>query len=360
MNPGQRISELVDWRFPQFDEEVEKVATKFASIHDDTDLEKDVTIDAIDHEVRFDFDRIVDSQEPETYAKAPYRNDDDTLTEAGRNYIRSYLNNVRDYEGLLTEMPEEEFDKLYKDYERNSRSEVTSHTRFRERMAFYNSAGADADFVRWFDAEVWSAEDAVALSLGKDPRVVNSEALGAVSSSSPFLKAFNDRLDLLRRAIKAQTLPADIPPAQFVGWARSKKWEIPAQLSDIPLASVVKVIDGHGREKQQRKSAETRVENTLLAILAALLAIKYNWDLSDAARSRPAGLPKITDKLMNDLRAEAEAQGLELVTNNSLRGWLERAIAESGASALARLPEARTPAARAGRTAEPTARTESD
>lgn len=87
----------------------------------------------------------------------------------------------------------------------------------------FEDAAADADFDFWCRMATWTIDEAVSLSLRKDPETVNWESL------QPFLETqFGEQYRRIRmlalRAASAGRLNNPCVPSEFVAWAAD--WEI--------------------------------------------------------------------------------------------------------------------------------------
>ena len=115
----------------------------------------------------------------------------------------------------------------------------------------FNDRRTAADFVEWLNVDSWSVEEAVALSLGRDPSKVDWESeIAPYTEISRVAKEFARRLGYLERAVSAGVLSARIPPKRFVEWALGKGFTMPSVLcrfggrGDIPNESI------HGKSAQ--------------------------------------------------------------------------------------------------------------
>ena len=119
---------------------------------------------------------------------------------------------------------------------------------------FYNQPSASADFGFWCKVAHWTAEEAAALLLARDPRRVNpttlmqelSKSPGLFSGPRPARSKFHDDFDglalLFSRASEAQA--SKLTPAFVVAWADRSGMSVPSALVDslealkaLPFAS---------------------------------------------------------------------------------------------------------------------------
>lgn len=102
---------------------------------------------------------------------------------------------------------------------------------------FHNQPSAFADWSYWAKQAYWTVDEAAALSLGKDPRIVTWERLRSSTEISLFAKRFADQRSLFNRAVWTGDLFERTLPPVFLAWAKAKDIELPAAL----LAEVEKL-----------------------------------------------------------------------------------------------------------------------
>ena len=78
-----------------------------------------------------------------------------------------------------------------------------------ENERLFNQPRADMDVTHWSRMSYWTLDEAVALSLGKDPRVVKWDRVKSLVHSSPFASEFGARREIAIRAIEAKRLRAE-------------------------------------------------------------------------------------------------------------------------------------------------------
>jgi len=99
-----------------------------------------------------------------------------------------------------------------------------------DRARPFHRIGTEADFGHFGRCAFLTADEAAALSLGKDPRFVNWLSVQPYLGKSPFAFEYAKRLDLLERAIVWQELPERFSPLQFLTWAHKYKVPVPEAL----------------------------------------------------------------------------------------------------------------------------------
>lgn len=99
-----------------------------------------------------------------------------------------------------------------------------------ERQRFFNQPNSEADFEYWGKYPLWTLDEAVALTLGKDPRVVTWPKIEEYVETSPFAARFSNLRKYVLRAKEAQQLPKLVPPADYIAWAIANNVDLPPEL----------------------------------------------------------------------------------------------------------------------------------
>ena len=192
----------------------------------------------------------------------------------------------------------------------------------RKEVALYESQqwfafGCDPDFDFWCKASSWTMEEAVALTLGKEPRRVTWENIRHDEKFSPFVKEFKLRLELSRRAEISGELPIGFSSFQFVLWAKNLELSYPPELEVVVTrasgnrpdwkAKYEEEAAAHAATKQQMyghrtvisdaplKPLNAKERESLLKMVIAMAVEKFGYDV-DAAKS------PTTDKIAGAVR----------------------------------------------------------
>lgn len=176
---------------------------------------------------------------------APVRND-------------AYLKQASDYRSELEKLSETE---LLERAEAAAKSEVEkglAKAREMETQQFFNLPGASTDIAHWSRMSLWTIEEAVALSLGKDPRRVNWENVRSHVQISAFAAAYQARRDIILRAKLAGQLWDSTIPGVFIAWAARMNVELPAPLVNAVKELGVQISDWKSAYEQQKRVAEAR------------------------------------------------------------------------------------------------------
>jgi hypothetical protein len=127
---------------------------------------------------------------------------------------------------------------------------------------FFNQPTANADFAHWAKMAIWTLDEALALSLGKNPAVVTADAMSMSGESyfpeawtlSAFPKEYARRRALVGRAVTAGDLPlakyedvngwrSTSRPDQFLAWAANTFDTLPQELVEQVTARGKRVTD---------------------------------------------------------------------------------------------------------------------
>jgi hypothetical protein len=108
-----------------------------------------------------------------------------------------------------------------------------------ERIAndFFGRRDTCADFEYWSKAPYWTLDEATALSLGLEPRIVYWDELKGLASELPpegsevpLPILYGRHRDLLLRANEFEQLADRVPPIVFVDWANRRHLPLPYEL----------------------------------------------------------------------------------------------------------------------------------
>lgn len=140
------------------------------------------------------------------------------------------------YRAELKAMPKDRLEVLYQEELHKYNEELRAAAEAKERALFFNQPRANADFDHWSRAAHWTLEEAVALSFGKEPSIVNSRSIAPYTESSFFARQFTKRLDLARRAVPWEKLFDPVLPGIFIGWTRDNQILFPCDLETLVSA----------------------------------------------------------------------------------------------------------------------------
>lgn len=134
------------------------------------------------------------------------------------------------YRQTIAALDKAEMEQLYK-------QELQKYHEEQDQQRFFNQPDAIADFEYWSRAAHWTLDEAIALTFGKDPRVVTWSRLEKIlSHTSPFSKKFRDLRELTARAKKWEKLYDPVLPSIYIAWARQNDIEFSKKLEEMLVA----------------------------------------------------------------------------------------------------------------------------
>ena len=238
------------------------------------------------------------------------------------------------YKNELRSMPVEELEQLFIETRKQTKARLELRKKQAvldeeqaERGRFYNLKSASADFVHWSKAAHWTLDEAIALSFGKEPDIVNWDKIEKFKDKSQFVKAYAKRRDLALRATRWKVFSNTIPPAIFISWAKQIKIDLPIELINELLKIGTVAIDWrekfnalesvHNELLENSKNANlgtTQKTENLLKAFASIAIDAYGYD--------PNSKKSTTT---NDILKALERQGKTL-DPKTIRAWLKEGI----------------------------------
>ena len=174
------------------------------------------------------------------------------------------------YEEELRAMPKEEVEALVAAERKKEHDEKEARAAEKEQKLFYNAPGAAADCEHWGKLAFWTLDEAVALTFGKAPDIVNWEKLKGHIQVSQFAKAYQRRRDLVARAKSAGQLSDPALPRQFLDWCRTLQIDPPQALKAAVLVFSPQITDWaslyeieHAAHEATRKWASDKIKEVL-------------------------------------------------------------------------------------------------
>lgn len=197
------------------------------------------------------FPRIVSLRAFDSMVKAFARPGDLGDPDLSGNPLAQELVDAKEFEAKCRALPPEEIARLASESRlvlRKREAEEAEKQRVRqaamkakvEAQRFFNAPDAAADFVFWCRAPYWTADEAAALLLGRDPRRVNPATLeqelntpvGLIFGKRPARSTFHDDFDGLRIFLPraAEAAHSRLTPAFVVQWAQQTGRLVPSGL----------------------------------------------------------------------------------------------------------------------------------
>lgn len=152
-------------------------------------------------------------------------------------------NKAQAYREELWGKSDDQIQPLIAEARRDETRRYNEYREAEERKRIFNQPAAGADFAHWASASYWTLDEMVALSFGKDPRVVTWKTVSPYVNISPFAKAFESRRDLIYRAGVMGQLAKQTAPSIVLAWAERMNIPMPAELVDAVKALGTQIAD---------------------------------------------------------------------------------------------------------------------
>jgi hypothetical protein len=131
------------------------------------------------------------------------------------------------YRAELAALSYEEIVERYNTEKQREFQQAVAKAEREEQEQFYNKPHATADFGHWSKLAHWTLDEAVALSFGKAPEVVNWPTISKYLQISSFAVQYGRRRELTLRAVPWKQLYDPVLPAFFLAWAKAMKLTYP-------------------------------------------------------------------------------------------------------------------------------------
>lgn len=246
-------------------------------------------------------------------AKFPMLAESQTLSGMGRFFdVPADVRQAAEtYRKELESLPDEEIAGLHEPLRRERaeaahRARVAEMEKERQRL-FFNQPAAIAEFPYWSKIAYWTADEAVALSFSRDPRVVTAENVKCHASLDPLPRRYKAQLEFVTRAVQAGQLSRRFSPATFLAWAGRAGFLLPQQLVDA-----VKAAPGFvdGTDALDRAASEAREQARLVESLKAEAA-RREEALAAAERQMQEATSQLSDARQRAEAAEAALAALK-------------------------------------------------
>jgi hypothetical protein len=176
------------------------------------------------------------------------------------DYRQGRYAEVSAYKKQLQTMPERDLVALYNEEKVKEIAELQAEAERNERTSFFNLPTSAADFEHWGKAACWTLEEAVALSFGKEPTLVNWNRIKEHSRISAFVREYSRLRDLALRAKLTQQLFDLVLPGFYVAWARRNDISFPSKLEAVVLAHGHRVADWKTEYDELEKLANETID----------------------------------------------------------------------------------------------------
>lgn len=186
---------------------------------------------------------------------------DDESANQNNSQLAEELARVQKYRNELDKLSESELYVLYK-------SEVAKKNAEDDQDRFFNKPSADADFDYWSKMTYWTLDEAIALSFGKSPNVVNQTRLSKIFRwTSPFVDEYQKTTELAKRALVWKKLYDPVLPSIFIKWTTDYGIPIPSELVKQVEARLGKAHDWQRSYKELLVSSKAESDKMYASFL---------------------------------------------------------------------------------------------
>lgn len=197
----------------------------------------------------------------------PSNSGDQELTPAQRHAIdaaREIMkreNEASTYRDQLLTATEERIEALVIDERKKEADEIRARIEAEEMSRFFHQPRATADYRHYCKLANWTLDEAIALSLCKNPNVVNWKSVSSFVQVSPFAKEYEKRRDITARAKWAGQLFDPVMPGILLRWAKTKFEPIPAELLGAALDNGISLRGWQDLYEDLAKKFKTELAN---------------------------------------------------------------------------------------------------
>jgi hypothetical protein len=171
---------------------------------------------------------------------------------------------------------------------------------------YYEVANATPeDFLVWSKAPYWTIDEATALSLGKNPKLVNWLTIQPHLEVSDFARQYAILRDAIKRAIQIKALKKMVEPYAFIGWAKFRLVTFPP--------SLYKAVEEFQASTQKpfKESASKREMNNLYLLIYIMAKEKYGYK-NGCARAIEQIIKSIKDNEIQPLSDDTIFEKIQL------------------------------------------------
>lgn len=294
----KEVDFLVSRRFPGWNGALE---LRLPTLSSDFTLPADADATLLDLIAEFDLRE--DFREP--------KRGNGNLPRPSTQELRDWIDSFIAYRVSLETMDWHEFRAIYRAERKLWEAEAALKRAEEDRYQFFNEPEASEKLEDWYQMGSWSIEEAIALSMDKNPHIVSSKTLGPRSGSS-FVKLFRKRLDAANRAVAGGQLSEPTTPSAFVRWAKTKstfsgcfKYFSPEKEIEI---------------REAKTKIDPREVTSLYKIIIGMAVNSYGFTPTES------GL--LGSRLFRQLQIDFKKYNINL-NADTIRTHLEKAIADS-------------------------------
>jgi hypothetical protein len=242
---------------------------------------------------------------------------------ARRDEALAYLQSAEEYAEELRALNPEALQALIEDEHDKDRQAELEEAAKLEDERFFNKPTARAYYRSWVERNHWTLDEATALILGKDPKVVNWDSIDPLVHKSAFARRYESLRRQFLRARFDGMLFEPLVPADFLRYAKSIGFALP-----IELDRLLQSDDEERMRSQQRALDEIQLAKLRKAIEEAAAPPQFEPE----AEAEPE--PQAEADAEEDTVAEAADESLDQADLN-----IDEAESEPAADAVSEAPD---------------------
>ncbi|QDZ00114.1 hypothetical protein FQ775_06810 [Nitratireductor mangrovi] len=229
------------------------------------------------------------------------------------------------YRAELRALPTSELQRLVDDERAVEADEARQKAVADETARPFNRPDARADFKYWAKASYWTVEEAVALSLGRDPRFASWDYLKTLAATSPFAVEYAAKRELVMRAKTMGQLWDQTSPSTFLAWADRMRFAMPVELVEAVTALGIQICDWRTLYEQQKTFTDQAREELAKERAAHAAALQDHSESLAKSRDQQAELTEGYKRLLDKKDAVLAERDEQIARCQARIGELEAA-----------------------------------
>lgn len=183
--------------------------------------------------------------------------------------IEQFNESLAQYRKELAEKSPEELDRVYQEERRRFTAELATKAQREEDQRYFNQPSAMANYAHWTKCAHWSIDEAIALSVGRDPSALRWETVKSMTHISSLAREYAQRRDLAMRAVVWKQLFDPVLPTIFLAWASQYQIAVPPELTEGVQrfgGLIANWKDLHDKQADLVKTQQSTIENLQTAL----------------------------------------------------------------------------------------------
>lgn len=183
----------------------------------------------------------------------------------------------------------------------------------------FNQPFARANVSHWAKMSYWTPDEAVALSLGRDPKVANWPVIQQPVTVSRFASDYASRREIVMRAKAMGQLWDFTIPSNFLGWAERMDFPVSADLVEAVRSLGIQVADWKSLYEQQKDLKEAAERHAQELVASHTERLGKHSEFLDSVRRNHDELLSGYISLLEKCRAKVELLEAQLAQQDTER-----------------------------------------